>query len=139
MIENPQSYMLVYMFNNPESNRFQRGMVVDVRDISVPVGRMETLPTFSIVYSDLPVEDLEYLVESDIDYQENEDGELEQITQAKRSNQLDIDTPTELMTINRDGIDSLTADELTRVRKNIREERLARAQQLDGPGIERVR
>ena len=131
MIENPQSYMLVYMFNNPESNRFQRGMVVDVRDIGVPVGRMETLPTFSIVYSDLPVADLEYLVEDDVDSQEGEQGETIQTVQNKRSHQLNIDTPTELMLINRDGVDSLTADELGRVRRNIRQERIA--ERIEGP------
>lgn len=117
-LKNPKSYLLVFM-QDDGPGRYQPGMVVDVRDISRPLGRLETLPKFGVVYTDLPVADLQDLIEEDV-IDLVIAVEPEQIFHGKRKLSLNLTNPSTLKRLAKDGIDELTGAEIAAIKKPAR-------------------
>lgn len=57
------SYLLVYLLDPDGPNRYERGMVVDVRDIARPLGSKECPPMFGVIYSEKTVDENLHLLE----------------------------------------------------------------------------
>ena len=120
-LQNIQSYMLVFMQDDGPGH-YRPGMVVDVRDISRPLGKLETMPKFSVVYSDLPVEDLSSLLEQDDD-EVLVDGEVKKTFVNKRRAFLDVGNALVFPNI-ASGAEELPAEKLSDARVDIQRERL---------------